>query len=342
MTIDPVAPAWLVGVVALALAAFTVWRLIVSPTLRLRVAWGLRLLAVLLLVAVALRPVIPAGPTPRPSTSGGLEVYIVVDTTSSMAAEDVDPSGDGTATRLDGVKSDIAEMASKLSGASFSLVTFDAATVQRVPLTSDASALVSASSVLSQEITQYSKGSSIDEAVPFLTTLLKADAKANPGQKRVLFYLGDGEQTLSTPPGSFAALAPFISGGAVLGYGTAEGGRMRQFTGFDDPNNPPGYIKDPQTGDDALSKIDETALNTVATQLGVGYEHREAGVSIDGLLSGFDVGTVTVSGAPQGVRTELYWIFAIPLGALVLLELLALAGALGELRRAATPRTESA
>ena len=339
MTLDPIAPPWLVAVLAALLGAFAVWRIAASPTARLRVWWALRLVAVALLVVVALRPVIPAEPAQRSTVSGGLEVYIAVDTTSSMAAEDWTPgtSGQQPATRLDGVKADIAAIAEGLPGASFSLVTFDAEAVQRVPLTSDATALVSAGDVLTQEITAYSRGSSVDEPVGLLTDILGAAADANPRQQRVLFYLGDGEQTAAVEPGSFEALAPLISGGAVLGYGTDEGGRMREFNGYADPDAQPRYIADYSTGvgGDAVSRIDETRLGTIASQLGVDYLHRDAGTGIDALLAGFDVGDVTVSDGRRGVRTELYWIAGVPLGLIALAELVGLASLVVESRRAA-------
>ena len=162
MTIDPLVPFWFLVTLTALLVAFSVWRLVVSPGLRARLSWLMRVAAVLLLAAVAAQPIIPAEPAERAVTEGGLEVYIVVDTTSSMAAED----WAGGAPRLDGVKVDIRSIAQRLDGASFSLVTFDGAVTQRVPLTTDATALVSAGDVLTQEVTAYSRGSSVDEAVP--------------------------------------------------------------------------------------------------------------------------------------------------------------------------------
>jgi Ca-activated chloride channel family protein len=332
MILEPVLPVPLLVVLALALVGFAGWRLAASRDARERLAWALRIVAVLLLVVVALRPVLPSPTVTRAQASGGLEVYIAVDTTSSMAAED----WDSDAPRLDGVKADIRAMAEGLVGASFSLVTFDAESVQRVPLTSDGSALASATEALAQEITFYSRGSSIDEPVELLTEILTEAAEENPGQDRVLFYLGDGEQTASSEPGSFDALAPLITGGAVLGYGTPEGAPMREFSGYVDPQASAPYIQDYTSGapTDAVSRIDETRLGTVAQQLGVPYVHRDAGTSIAGVLSAFDVGEVSVSEGSEGSRTELYWIAAIPLGMLALLQLVALAGAVAEARAA--------
>jgi Ca-activated chloride channel family protein len=257
-----------------------------------------------------------------------------------MAAED----WAGDAPRLDGVTADIRSIAERLSGASFSLVTFDGEVTQRVPLTTDATAVVSAGDVLTQEITAYSRGSSVDEAVPELADLIGASSEENPRQRRVLFYLGDGEQTSGAAPGSFESLAPLLAGGAVLGYGTAEGGPMREFDGgYLDPSAPVRYIKDYSSGSpvDAVSRIDETQLGQIAQQLGVGYTHRTAGQSLDPVLVGFDVGDVTSVDGARGVRTELYWIPAIPLGVIALAEILLLAGALAELKPRAPQRKEA-
>ena len=337
MILDPMLPFWLLVVLAAALVAFCGWRLVVTPGLRTRLAWLMRVVAVLLLAAVAAQPVIPAPPAERAVVEGGLEVYIAVDTTSSIAAED----WANGAPRLDGVKADIRSIAESLNGASFALVTFDGAVTQRVPLTTDATALVSAADVLTQEITAYSQGSSVDEAVPDLADLLGQSAADNPRQRRVLFYLGDGEQTSGQAPGSFESLAPLLSGGAVLGYGTTEGGTMREFDGgYTDPLLQTNYIQDYSSGApvDAVSRIDENQLGLIASQLGVGYTHRTAGQSIDSLLSTFDVGDVTTTDGARGVRTELYWIPAIPLGLVALVEILLLAGALAELKPRGAPR----
>jgi len=331
MTIDPLVPFWFLVTLTALLVAFSVWRLVVSPGLRARLSWLMRVAAVLLLAAVAAQPIIPAEPAERAVTEGGLEVYIVVDTTSSMAAED----WAGGAPRLDGVKVDIRSIAQRLDGASFSLVTFDGAVTQRVPLTTDATALVSAGDVLTQEVTAYSRGSSVDEAVPMLADLLGEAAAENPRQRRVLFYLGDGEQTSGAVPGSFESLAPLLVGGAVLGYGTAAGGPMREFDGgYSDPSAPVFYIQDYSAGApvDAISRIDEQQLGQIATQLGVAYTHRSAGESLDPVLSAFDVGNVSTADGARGVRTELYWIPAIPLGLIALVEIVLLAGALAELK----------
>ena len=88
MIINPVLPIWLLILMAAALAAFGIWQWTSSPRGKgLKRTWALRVVMTLLLLIVAIRPTIP-GEGQGPTVSGGLEVYFVVDTTSSMAAED--------------------------------------------------------------------------------------------------------------------------------------------------------------------------------------------------------------------------------------------------------------
>jgi len=327
MILEPVLPIAVLVVFTVALAGFAVWQLTLARTRRLRLSWVGRIVMVALLLLVALRPVIPASSS-GPTAAGGLEVYIVVDTTSSVSAED----WGNAEPRLNGVKTDIAQIVDDLAGAQFSLVTFDAAPVQRVPLTTDATAIESAASVLAPEISYYSRGSSIDAPLDFLRDILAAAAEENPGQQRILYYLGDGEQTADVAPKSFAELAPLVTGGAVLGYGTSSGARMASFDGYTADDTGVTYIEDYTTGEEAVSRIDEAALTKIAGELGVNYFHRAAGESLGPAVDGIDVGDVTVSDGTPGSPVELYWIPAIPLGILALLEVAGIAGAILELR----------
>jgi len=339
MIINPVLPLWLLLVMTAALMAFAIWQAVVAPRGKgLKRSWLLRVAMAVLLLIVAIRPTIP-GEGQGPTVSGGLEVYFVVDTTSSMAAEDYgdtyvnDEGFTRHETRLDGAKSDIAAIAEQLKGAEFSLVTFDAVAVQRVPLTSDSTALLSATNVLRQEISGYSQGSSIDEPLELVDSLLQDAIDLNPERDRVVFYFGDGEQTVAADPESFEKLAGYIAGGGVLGYGTAAGGPMLEYNGYDDGSGD-YFIQDYSLSPvgDAISRIDEENLATVAGELGVEYTHREAGDPAGGLVSGIDVGELLRDEGEPDQAIELYWIFAIPLGLLVLLEVFPIVATLRELR----------
>ena len=70
----------------------------------------------------------------------------------------------------------------------------------------------------------------------------------------------------------------------MLGYGTTDGGRMRIYTERDSQLDQ--YIHDPETGEDAISRIDEAMLQSIADDLGVEYLHRTSTGGLDDVAAG--------------------------------------------------------
>ncbi len=281
--------------------------------------------AVLLLALAALRPGLPGGDEVQ-TTAANLNVYFVVDTTSSMVAED----HGAERPRLVGVRDDVDAIAEALPGARFSIVTFDNSTRVRLPLTTDTNALAAAVETLMPEPPEYSQGTSVTEADVRLRALLEQAAARHPERGRIVFYLGDGEHTAAAPPAPFTVPRQLVQGGAVLGYGTTEGGRMPATISRYGAAG--GYIKDPGTGEDALSRLDEDILRSLATQLGVPYLHRAAGAPVDETLVAVDVERFGTSEELEQARLrgriELYWPLLLALGLVAAWELGAAASAL--------------
>jgi Ca-activated chloride channel family protein len=171
--------------------------------------------------------------------------------------------------------------------------------------------------VILPEITDQSRGSSISIANRMLTSTLSAAAKSSPDRGRMVFYLGDGEQTSSGEPETFRGSAKYVDGGAVLGYGTAEGGPMKKTTGRA-PSPGGEYIQ--YQGERALSVIDEDNLEKISEQLGVQYQHRTADAEI-ALPEAPTSTTDYATSGEVGNVIELYWILALVLIVLVALEL---------------------
>lgn len=270
---------------------------------------------VVLLLVAALRPGV-AGGDPRVNATD-LDVYFLVDTTSSSMAEDYA----GGRPRLEGMRADIKGVAAQLPGARYSLVTFDQETVTRLPLTTDAAALASAADTIVPETSTWSRGSSVTLARSALADTLERGQKAHPERARVVFYLGDGEQTAPSAPEPFEVDRTLINGGAVLGYGTAQGGQMKE-TG----TRRDAYITDPSTGRPARSVIDESQLEAIGEQLTVPYLHRTADDKGAGIVDEVrlkELNSLSTSDASRSVggRTELYWLFLLALAALAAWEL---------------------
>ncbi|MGF2949411.1 VWA domain-containing protein [Microbacterium alcoholitolerans] len=333
MILQPVLHPLLLVLLCAPFVALAVWALVKGPASSHagRGIWVLRLGMVVVVFAMLLRPGIPGGTSQTLATD--TDIVLVVDTTASIVAEDW---GDG-APRLDGVRADVQAIVDEYPGARFSLISFDAAAQLRLPLTTDATALMSSLEVMSPEVTDQSRGSSIGIANRMLAETLSAAAKAAPERGRMVFYLGDGEQTVTSEPESFAAAAKFVDGGAVLGYGTAEGGPMRKTTGAG-AGESAEYIE--YQGAPAMSVRDEDNLRQISEQLGVDYQARAA----DAEISLPDAPTSTTDYASSGEVgnvIELYWVLALVLLTLIAVELARATMQVTRLRGLARPSADS-
>ncbi|MFC7579682.1 VWA domain-containing protein [Schaalia naturae] len=297
---------------------------------------------------VAVTAVMLAGPSVPgeavPVTSD-TEVWLVLDRTGSMAAEDW---GTEDSPRLDGVREDAETILASMAGARFSVLTWDSDLRTVVPLTTDESAVQSYLDTFHQEASEFSQGSSPDRPVGALLERLQAAEQSNPQNVRNVFVLTDGETSnteQSFDPSTWDILAGHIDGGMVIGYGTEEGGRMRVYRVGDGDaagqsggtGGAPEYIRDySQPGaPEAISRIDESALRGIAGALGVGYVHSPDTAAIASKSSAMMDGAQVVAESRKELSTYRYavWPFAIALAALVAWEAWSMAGRVRALRR---------
>ena len=279
---------------------------------RQRVAWLRRGLMVTLLLLVALRPVTPleGEQTERMNAN----VFFVVDRTGSMNAEDYH----GGQSRLEGVQADMEQVMEMTEGSRYSIIGFDSSATQQLPLTTDAGAAAAWIDTLETEPTAYSQGSNMDRPLTTLLTALSDTRRDDPDSHILVYFLADGENTDEREAEPFSQAASLVDGGAVLGYGTADGGQMRA-SGADTDGE---YITD-ESGQPGISRIDEEQLQTIAGQMGVPYLHRDdPEAPIEGTMEGITLRSVpTESSRSVASFEDWYWIAAIPLAGLVIWEL---------------------
>ncbi|SNS96318.1 Ca-activated chloride channel family protein [Micrococcales bacterium KH10] len=335
MTFQPIFPvAVTVTIVILfAAACFWGWRR-TAKTSQSRFAtlrWAGRFLLVLLVAVMTLGPSVPRDEVD--TYSSGVEIYFVVDRTGSMAAEDYrvsDGEDEIITTRLDGVRSDIREIVEAYVGARFSIISFDSVASQQLPLSSDSRAVIAWADTVRQEQTMYSQGSLVDRPLNALTRALQDSIEDNPEHERLVYFFSDGENTAEGTPMSFSGLADAVDGGAVLGYGTAEGGRMQVY----DPSGvESGYITDPtQEGEpEAVSVLDEESLRGIAGQLAIDYVLRDGTASLADSLGAVDPDFAVISTQRTVTVYQLMlWPFALLALVLVVFDL---AGAGGRIAR---------
>lgn len=297
MSLQPLVPLWLLALLVLPLLALTVWQALVADAHTAgRVAWWRRTAVVAVFALIGLGPATPT--KDGQELVRNIDVFFVVDRTGSIVAEDYD----GDKPRIDGVRHDIVAIAKAIPDARYSIISFDSQASRQLPLTTDVHAIESWADTFDREVTLYSKGSLTDRPLDALRAALEGSAEQNPQNARVVFFLSDGEQTADGEPRSFEELADLVDDGAVLGYGTPEGGPMREYDPYLDGDD---YIQDSSTGEPALSMIDEETLTALADQLGVDYVHRGAPTDVAEIVAGIDGDLV----AARAGRNPEFWRF---------------------------------
>lgn len=327
MTLNPLLPLAVLAVVVVPLLALTLTLTVQglrvgSPTGRSQaLAWLRRSAIVAVVAVVGLGPSVPR--TSMDTSVSAVDIFFVVDRTGSMAAEDYA----GTSPRLDGVRADITSLVADVPGARYSIISFDSQASRQLPLTTDARAVGSWAQTADREVTNKSQGSLLDRPLDELSRALTGSAEQRPSNIRLVFFLTDGENTAEGERRSYADLAPLVDGGAVLGYGTEEGGRMKEYSLSSQGEGTEGeYIID--TSDpaqpEALSRYDPVEIAALADELGIPAVHRtEPGPTAD-LVAGLDPEQIATDGRRSLTSYQLVlWPFALLLAALLAAEAVA-------------------
>lgn len=311
MIINPIIPIWLMVIICIALLFFK------------RKGWMgyiRQILIILLLFAINLRVMVKD--VEVPVLLPKVDVLFVVDNSISMLAEDY---GSSKERRMEAVKRDCEYIMDELAGASFGLVKFEDKPEIMVPFTTDFSMVKQSLSLLQGEASLYAQGTSINTVLDSMENILN-DGRDNP---KVVFFISDGENTKDEYTESFPRLKHFVQGGAVLGYGTTKGGKMKTVTFFgseDEPEYLEVYNSDTWENEFALSKIDEENLRKIATDFGIKYVHMTKTSDIDNVINAIKNDIMTNAEtegmmSTMGYKDTYYWLL-IPLAFLLVFDVI--------------------
>lgn len=308
MIVNPIIPVWLMGIICVILLLLK--RKGVKNYIR-------QIMVVVLLFVINLRIMVENDKAPTVMTN--VDVLFVVDNTISMLAEDY---GDGTR-RIDAVKADCNYIMEKMPGASFSVASFANSVQRLIPYTVDYNNAMQALNTLNGQGSLYAMGTSLNDVLDAMEEMLDSD-KDN---YRIVFFISDGEITNEEKLKSYPELKNYVDAGAVLGYGTWEGGPMKTvaFTGDEEE---PEYLYYYEGLDEikAISKIDEDNLESIASDLGVCYVHMTEQSQIDDVLESIQEDIKNSNQESTGKSTDgysdtYYW-FVIPLVVLLIFDFL--------------------
>ncbi|AMT69613.1 vWA domain-containing protein [Mycobacteroides immunogenum] len=335
MTFQPVLPWWIfivLAVVIVVLRMYTLYRVLVvvggGSQRKVVLRWSLLTLAIVCVFAAAARPGIE--PTRHVLTesnavaaaNSNVNVFFVVDRSINSRAEDY---GSGQF-RMAGIRADMDAIVNQYPQGRFSITSF--ATGARVdwPLSEDIWSLRALLKGYSAYVAEPDSVYRVQVAAAGdeLKRQLELARQQYPGSSNIVFYLGEGAGASRQPVTRFDIPGDLVDGGAVLGYGTPEGGRVASQLAA---NGDKTYFQNAGGTGPFLSILDERSLKDIADQLHVRYVHRIQGDSIAPVIPALDPSATTReqrSVSLPGSRTEFYWVFTGIAMALMFYELFAM------------------
>ncbi len=230
MIINPIIPIWLMSIICIVSIIIIIYNkqikdIISNNTRTTRqkkmlkiyiINLCIKICIIILLFIINLRFMLPNGENME--LNSDLNVLFVIDTSVSMRALDYN----GNKERFEGVVNDCCYIIDKLANSKFSIITFGDTAQKLIPFTTDSDMVQAELKAINLENDFYAKGSSMNIANDILEKTLKEEKeRQNGNSKFVVFFITDGEITKEGETlKSFANINPYISNGAVLGYGT--------------------------------------------------------------------------------------------------------------------------
>ncbi len=191
----------------------------------------------------------------------GIDVFVALDVSLSMKAEDIRPS------RLEKAKRDVSSLLRKLKGDRVGLIVFAGDAFVQFPLTADYSAadlFISAVDVDAVPTPGTMIGAAIDKA-------LQSFRKDLPTQKAII-VVSDGENTEGDVSGATKKTKEAGVRVYTVGMGTPDGSPIPLYSGGQRVD----YKRD-RAGSIVLTKLDETTLQQIAVATGGVYRRATSG-----------------------------------------------------------------
>lgn len=267
--------------------------------------FGMALFAIILLIVAIANPQV--GSKIEEVKQVGIDVYILLDVSLSMQAEDIKPS------RLEKAKHDISKLIQKLRGDRIGLIVFSGEAFVQFPLTTDyAAANLFLSAVDVSTVPQ--PGTAIIPAVQLAMKSFKKDEET----KKAIVIITDGENH----EGNVVAVAEEAASNDVsiftIGLGSATGAPIpiKNKSGVQT-----GYKKD-RHGNTVLTKLDETTLEEIAVAgMGNYYHGTNSEDELDKVYKDLSKFEQTEYGATKITEYEdRFYYFLIPVLLLLILE----------------------
>ena len=324
MILNPILPIYIL-VVLLALSVIAAAVCVINKKHR-KVKNFIRISIVALIVMALFRPMVPFESRKQEAHSN-IVLFFVIDDTGSMAVEDED----GGIAREEAMKQDIKDIINSFEAPRIAFFTQDAVTYRMMPATSDVKTALNLAENLRAKATKDSEGTNLaklfTEAANYMNTYLEADKDA----EFVVFLMSDGENAINSTTNYEIKDSSFQNAtyGAVVGYGSEEGGKVPNIVAtYDKDNGIISYHRDTgdpfirgQNNEYVISSINEDFLKKTAQSYN--FTYTKTG-NVKSLLSEARKKTgdkLIFEEAKDSTNAfELYWIFMMLVIVLLLIE----------------------
>ena len=230
-----------------------------------------RILIIILLIIISQRPMIKD--VKDNIYNGDYDIVFVIDNTVSMNSVDVNGIS-----RIAAVKRDCEKIVEDFAGAEFAIINFSNVAQLRYPMTRSSGKILDAIGKLKTIDPNYAKGSSLDLPIEYLKMVLES-SREKEDRKTVVFFLTDGELDSANASTSvlekYKDLKSLVDSGAVLGYGSPEGSKIKITESVNLKNlvDSQGYLINSDNNSPYISKLEENNLKILADNLGINYFH---------------------------------------------------------------------
>jgi Ca-activated chloride channel family protein len=189
----------------------------------------------------------------------GVDIYLLVDLSDSMMAQDIKPS------RMERARREIKDFLGLLTGDRVGLIGFAGEAFVFVPLTSDYEAFALFLDELTPDAIPV-QGTDIKGAI---SKALESFHKQSKSTSKAMILITDGEDSVGLDPSATDQIRAEGIKSFVIGVGTPEGAPVPQATGGGYKTGPDGQV--------VLSRLNEQALQDLALQTGGGYVRSVSG-----------------------------------------------------------------
>jgi len=285
----------------------------------------IRLGILALILAALARPVLPTGGETSAMSSNTV-LFFIIDSTGSMATED---SNGGM--RIEQLRKDVVKIINSFDAPKVSIYAQDVTTYRMMPVSSDVASALRMAENIQIRNTSSSEGTNLNKLLNSAADYINKYHERNQNAKIITFFMSDGDDNVANSHDNITINGndfKFVNYGAVVGYGTAEGGQVPNVKYVSGEYGIDEYIIKPKgneyivvDGKNVTSSINENRLREVANTYSFSYSKSSDIEQIISDAKKHADNTVDINGTTNNNSAfETYWIFMLAAGSLMLIE----------------------